>query len=74
MEDIGKKVNDEFIKIEVKKGQKCSICTCGNSKTIPYCDNSHRKVNEENNTSYKSLKIIPDEDTIIYVYSNNWRS
>ena len=35
-------------KVKLKAGEKCSFCTCGKSKNLPYCDDSHRKFNEEN--------------------------
>ncbi|MBW2985655.1 CDGSH iron-sulfur domain-containing protein [Candidatus Woesearchaeota archaeon] len=60
-------------KISLKAGKKYKICTCGTSQMLPYCDDSHRQLNEEKGTSYKSLKIFPEKDTIIYVFSNNWK-
>ena len=41
-----------------KKNVKYSICSCGLSKKIPYCDNAHREFNLENSTQYKSIKIF----------------
>ena len=63
---------NKAITIKLKAGEKLSICTCGKSKNIPFCDNEHRKVNEENGTNYKPLKIMPKQDTEIMVYSSNW--
>ncbi|MBI2498726.1 CDGSH iron-sulfur domain-containing protein [Candidatus Woesearchaeota archaeon] len=60
------------IKIELKAGRKCSFCTCGHSKKIPYCDDSHKKINEEQGTSYKPFKIIPEKDCTLCVSSSNW--
>ncbi len=31
--------------IKVKKDTKYSICSCGKSKVLPYCDNEHREYN-----------------------------
>ena len=59
-------------KIILQAGKQHSICTCGHSKNIPFCDNSHRKVNEEKDTDYKSLKVCPEKDIILDVYSPNW--
>ena len=59
-------------KLIVKKGERCKICTCGKSKIIPICDDTHRKLNEEENTNYKSLKITSSEDTILDLTSSNW--
>ena len=62
----------ESMKLELQKGKKYSICTCGHSKSIPFCDDSHRKINEERGTCYKSLKIRPEADTTLYIDSANW--
>ena len=61
------------MKIKLKAGKKYSICSCGISNSLPFCDNSHRKFNAENGTEYKSLKITPTLDTIIEVDSSLWR-
>ena len=66
-------IEQDTKKVILKAGQKCSICTCGTSKNLPYCDNSHRTVNEEKGTSYKSLKIWPQEDITLELLSKNWR-
>ena len=41
----------------LEAGKQFSICTCGQSKNLPFCDSSHKKINEERGTSYHSLKI-----------------
>ena len=46
------------MEINLKAGKKYSICSCGLSKILPYCDNTHRDYNAKNATEYKSLKII----------------
>ena len=56
-------IKDKIIKI--KKNVKYSICSCGKSDKLPYCDNNHRKYNAENNCSYKSVKIISEENVVI---------
>ena len=43
------------MKIKLKKGKKYSICSCGLSKNLPFCDNAHREFNANNNTDYKSV-------------------
>ena len=58
--------------IKLKKNTKCSICSCGISKKLPYCDNSHRKYNKINNTNYKSVKIYLLDDENIKVSCSNW--
>jgi CDGSH-type Zn-finger protein len=60
--------------VKLKSDEKCSICTCGKSKNLPYCDNEHKKLNEEKGTSYKSLKIIPKSDVELKLYCSNWDS
>ena len=65
-------------KIALKEGQKYSLCTCGASKSIPFCDNSHRELNvnkdlkEEDGACFKSLKINPEKDITLNVSSKNW--
>jgi len=56
-----------------KLGKKYKICTCGFSKIIPICDDTHKEINAEKNTSYKSLKIIPDKDVSLQISSSNWK-
>ena len=62
------------MEIKIKAGKRYKICSCGLSKTLPFCDNAHREFNAANNTEYKSVKITPDSDTIIEVTSNRWKS
>ena len=59
-------------KIKVEKGRKYNLCSCGKSKVIPICDNSHRECNKQKNTNYKSVKVWSKKNTELYVYSNNW--
>ena len=60
--------------IKLKAGKKYSICSCGLSKSLPFCDNTHREFNAANNIEYKSVKITPEKDTIIKVTSSRWES
>ena len=62
------------MEIKLKAGKRYKICSCGFSKTLPFCNNTHREFNAANNTEYKSVKITPDSDTIIEVTSNQWKS
>jgi CDGSH-type Zn-finger protein len=59
-------------KIFLKKNVRKSICSCGLSNVMPYCDNSHRTFNENNNCSFKSIKLISDKDIDIAVSCSNW--
>jgi len=58
--------------IQLKKNIKCSICSCGFSKKLPYCDNSHREYNENHNTNYKSVKVYLLDDEKIKISCSNW--
>ena len=60
--------------IKLKAGKKYSICSCGLSCSLPFCDNTHREFNAANNMEYKSVKITPEKDTIIKVTSSRWKS
>ena len=61
-------------KIKLKKNKIYSICSCGLSKKMPVCDNAHRLFNEKNNTTFKSIKIIPDLDVELLLASSNWNN
>ncbi len=61
------------MKLKLKAGKKYSICSCGLSGTIPFCDNSHREFNLENGTEYKSVKLIPEKETDLVVTSSRWK-
>lgn len=63
---------DNAVKINLKSNKKISICTCGKSDSLPFCDNRHREINKENGTHYKSVKIFPENDTNIWVSSTTW--
>jgi CDGSH-type Zn-finger protein len=60
-------------KITIHKGKKYSICSCGLSKLLPFCDNKHRAYNQENKTNYKSVKIIAEQTTEININSSTWK-
>ena len=62
------------IKLSVKASKKYSICSCGLSKSLPFCDNEHRAFNKINNTNYKSVKITPRKDAIIDINSSTWKN
>ena len=62
------------MKIKVKANKKYSICSCGLSQKLPYCDNGHRKHNTENNTNYKSVKIFSENNIELDVSSSTWNN
>ena len=55
----GKRAGNEPMAVDVIKGKNYAWCSCGLSKSLPYCDNEHRQYNSENSTQYKSVKIFP---------------
>ena len=59
-------------KVLLKKNMKYSICSCGLSKILPYCDNAHRLFNKQNKTNYKSIKIISSKDVELEITSSTW--
>jgi CDGSH-type Zn-finger protein len=61
------------IRLHLQKGKKYSICTCGASKVLPYCDNQHRILNKEQGTNYKSLKIVVEDDVNVTLDSSTWK-
>ena len=61
------------LELKVKKNIKYSICSCGLSKNLPYCDNQHRLHNKEHNTSYKSVKFFLGDDNIVEFKCSNWK-
>jgi CDGSH-type Zn-finger protein len=46
------------MKITIEPEKKCKLCTCGKSKILPYCDDTHREINEKNSTNFKSIKLF----------------
>ncbi len=62
----------EAKRILVKAGQKCSLCTCGTSKALPYCDDSHKKLNDETGSSFRPVKVWPEKDVELKVWCGKW--
>ena len=65
-------LHEKAVRVDLKAGKKYAICSCGHSKIFPYCDHSHRELNEEKGTSYKSVKIYPETDITVSFYGANW--
>ncbi len=49
------------VKVTLVKGQEYHFCTCGRSKSQPFCDGSHT------GTSYTPSVIVSDEDSEAYL-------
>jgi len=49
------------VKVNLSKGQEYHFCTCGRSKSQPFCDGSHV------GTSFTPRVIVPDEDGDAYL-------
>ena len=60
-------------KIRLQKTKKYSLCSCGLSTSIPFCDNKHRSYNEKYGTNYKSLKITANTEVEVIINSSNWQ-
>ena len=60
--------------ISLKKGIKYSICTCGISKRLPFCDGRHKILNEQYDTNYKSVKITAHDDINLSFDCANWKN
>jgi len=49
------------VKVNMSKGQEYHFCTCGKSKSQPFCDGSHV------GTSFNPRVIVPEEDGDMYL-------
>ncbi len=58
--------------LTLKKDMRYSICACGFSARLPFCDGKHKEINQQEGSNYKSIKIIPSEDVTINISSSNW--
>lgn len=72
--DLWRRTIPKMHKISIKKGETCKICTCGKSKVMPICDDTHRSLNEQTGSNFKSLKITPNEDTTLDLNSSTWEA
>ena len=60
------------MKIKIIPKKIFSICSCGLSKKLPFCDNAHREYNTENNLNYKSIKITSNKNIEVDITSSTW--
>ncbi|GAM20510.1 hypothetical protein SAMD00019534_036850 [Acytostelium subglobosum LB1] len=54
------------IQVDVSEGDKF-ICRCGQSKTYPFCDSTHKTYNQEKGTSFTPLKVVQEEGKSVWV-------
>ena len=59
-------------KIQLKAGKRYSLCSCGKSKVLPFCDGAHKELNEQEGSDYKSIKLFPNSDVEVVVHSASW--
>ena len=60
--------------IDLRVGESCSICTCGRSKSLPLCDNSHRQIEgNDGDEKLRSMKITPSGDITLVLESGNYK-
>ena len=59
-------------KLKLKKNVRYSMCSCGKSKKLPYCDNMHRIFNKNENSNFKSIKILTEVDTNVSLSCKKW--
>ncbi|MFW6230964.1 MAG: CDGSH iron-sulfur domain-containing protein [Nanoarchaeota archaeon] len=55
------------MKVDLKKGERTSICTCGKSGSLPICDGTHKAME-----NVRPLRITPDEDATLEIDSLNY--
>ena len=66
------KTPEEFKSLKLLKGRQYSICSCGISMRLPFCDGGHKILNAKTGSNYKSIKIIASQDTDLNLCSQNW--
>ena len=59
-------------KIQLKAGKRYSLCSCGKSAVLPFCNGAHKELNEQQGSNYKSVTLLPSSDTEVAVYSATW--
>ena len=59
-------------KIQLKAGKRYSLCACGKSAVLPFCNGAHKELNEQQGSNYKSIKLFPVSDAEVVVHSATW--
>jgi len=70
---MSEKEEDNSKIINLKKGIKYKLCTCGISNNLPFCDDNHRELNKKSNSNFKSLKVTPKENIELKIFCKNWK-
>ena len=42
-------------KIQLKAGKRYSLCTCGKSAVLPFCNGAHKELNAQQGSNYRSF-------------------
>ncbi len=65
---------EKTFELKLEAGKSYKICTCGNSRIMPLCDNSHRNLsNYKDNPSLRSLKICSNVEVILTLECENYK-
>ena len=62
--DLNASPGDE---IELEEGRIYSLCSCGYSEKLPFCDNSHK----EKAPGFKSIKVEVKRPGTLKIYEQN---
>ena len=62
-ENLPKQADCKPASVIVLPGKVYSWCTCGLSATQPFCDNTHRNIDE---TPYRSIKVVFDKEEEVW--------
>jgi CDGSH-type Zn-finger protein len=55
------------LKVHVVAGSTSYFCACGASANFPYCDGSHKRVNEATGSNFAPIVYTATEDKDLYV-------
>jgi CDGSH-type Zn-finger protein len=52
--------------VSVEAGKKYSWCECGHSSRQPFCDGTHKKINEKTGSQFKPVRYTATEDEEVF--------